>query len=113
MARPSSANNLSGRRSPNITGPYLSDPSNLKFVQMRAQQLSPKTSFIFGTDIFEEETSFTIEPEKKKSEVKKKVESEKKKKEKVKKKRSDSVGSGIEEIKLVQAAVKAFKRKTR
>jgi len=45
--------------------------------------------------------------------VKKKVESEKKKKEKVKKKRSDSVGSGIEEIKLVQAAVKAFKRKTR
>ena len=46
--------------------------------------------------------------------MKKKVESEvKKKKEKVKKKRSDSVGSGIEEIKLVQAAVKAFKRKTR
>ena len=116
MPRPSSANNLSGRRSPNITGPYLSDPSNLKFVQMRAQQqLSPKTSFIFDNDIFEEETSFTIEPERKKSEVKKKVESEKKKKEKVtkKQKRSDSVGSGIEEIKLVQAAVKAFKRKTR
>ena len=81
---------------------------------MRAQQLSPKTSFIFENDIFEEETSFTIEPEKKKSEVKKNAESEKKKKEKVKKKkRSDSVGSGIEEIKLVHAAVKAFKRKTR
>ena len=97
-----------------MTGPYLSDPSNLKFVQMRCQQqLSPKTSFIFQNEHLaeEEETSFMTEvkeePKKaevvvKKPEMKKKV-----------KNRSDSVISGIEEIRLVHDAVKAFKRKTR
>lgn len=134
LARPSSATSLSGRRSPVITGPYLSDPSNLKFVQMRAYQLSPKTSFAFENNVLEEEeTSFILEAKHTKpanemitKEQNKKVESEKKKEtakvEKTKtntktkpkpKPRSLSIESGIEEIRLVQAAVNAFKRKTR
>ena len=126
IARPSSATSLSGRRSPVITGPYLSDPSNLKFVQLRSYQLSPKTSFIFENRVLEEEeTSFIVNAkhtnpaiETIKNENRKVVESEKKKevkkKEKAKTKpRSLSIESGIEEIRLVQAAVNAFKRKTR
>ena len=129
-SRPSSATSQTGRRSPVIAGPYLTDPSGLKFLQMRSYQLSPKNSFVFQNHFLEEEeTSFTIEPPKMKNEAKK-VEKEKKKVEKEKKKkevgkpdqkgaaasgkiRSDSVGSGIEEIRLVQAAVYAFKRKKR
>jgi hypothetical protein len=101
---------------------------------MRAYQLSPKTSFAFENNVLEEEeTSFILEAKHTKpanemitKEQNKKVESEKKKEtaklEKTKPKtntkpkpkpRSLSIESGIEEIRLVQAAVNAFKRKTR
>ena len=124
--RPSSATSQVGRRSPGISGPYLTDPSGLKFLQLRSYQSSPKTSFSHQNHFLEEEeTSFTVqvpvkpvpkpkpEPETKKENVKPEKEKRKTKKEAKPKPRSDSVGSGIEEIRLVQAAVNAFKRKKR
>jgi len=43
--RPSSATSLAGRRSPVVTGPYLTDPSTLRLLQKRSDKLSP-TNFI-------------------------------------------------------------------
>jgi len=127
--RPSSATSQAGRRSPGISGPYLTDPSGLKFLQLRSYQSSPKTSFSSQSHFLEEEeTSFSVQlpdrpaqkPEKPEPETKKenvKPDKEKKKvggkRDSKPKPRSDSVGSGIEEIRLVQAAVNAFKRKKR
>ena len=111
LTRPSSATSISGKRSPTITGPYLSDPSNLKFVQLRSMQLSPKNSFALASNYYleEEETSFSIvdSSQNKKKNVKDK---EKSKVESEKKKETNKEKSNI---RLVQAAVQAFKRKTR
>ena len=128
--RPSSATSQVGRRSPGISGPYLTDPSGLKFLQLRSYQSSPKTSFSLQNHFLEEEeTSFTVpvkvpekvpvkvpakpEPETKKENVKPEKEKRKSGRDSKPKPRSDSVCSGIEEIRLVQAAVNAFKRKKR
>ena len=114
LSRPSSATSISGKRSPTITGPYLSDPSNLKFVQLRSMQLSPKNSFALASNYYleEEETSFSIVESRQnnnknvKDKQKSKVESEKKKET-----NKEKINKG--DIRLVQAAVQAFKRKTR
>ncbi len=55
-SRPSSA--LSGRRSPVVTGPYLTDPSTLRLLQKRSDKYS-LTNFIgFQNDENQSETSF-------------------------------------------------------
>jgi hypothetical protein len=109
QTRPTSATSASGRRSPSINGPYLSDPSNLKFVQLRSMQLSPKNSFALASNYYlEEETSFSVESSQ--NNMKNVKEKENNKVESEKTKESKNVKA---DIRLVQAAVQAFKRKTR
>ena len=115
LTRPSSATSISGKRSPTITGPYLSDPSNLKFVQLRSMQLSPKNSFALASNYYleEEETSFSIVDSSQNNNNKNVKDKEKSKVESEKKKETNKEKSNKGDIRLVQAAVQAFKRKTR